>query len=103
MVVGYLKTGSNELVNLGVKKTALDGRMILSLQVRDLLRTMSSNFDVLYADGIVSTTEQIFLYQKVSLGLQWNFGTAQRPLKHRNVGTLDELERTSNATGQISQ
>ena len=103
IVVGYLKTGSNELVNLGVKKTALEGRLILSLQVRDLLRTMNSNFDVLYADGIVSTTEQTFLYQKVSFGLQWNFGTAQRPLKHRNVGTLDELERTANTSGQLSQ
>ncbi len=102
VVAGYLRTGSNELVNLGVKKRAMDGRLTLSLQIKDLLRTMSSNFDVLYSDGVVSTTQQIFLFQKVCFGLQWNFGSAQRPLKHRNVGTLDELDRTSNSSGQLN-
>lgn len=102
ITVGYLHTSTNEMVNLGVKKTALKGRMILSLQVNDLLRTMSNSFEVEYADGVVSKYEQNYLMQKVSFGLQWNFGTAQRPLKHRNVGTLDELDRTSNSSGQLN-
>ena len=103
IVVGYLHTSSNELVNLGVKKTAFEGRMLLSLQFNDIFRTMSNSFDVHYANGVTSSYEQSYLMQKVSLGLQWNFGTAQKPLRQRNVGTLDELERTSNTTGQISQ
>lgn len=102
ITVGYLQTSSNEIVNLGVKKTALEGRLLISLQVNDLLRTMSNSFDVVYADGVVSQYEQNYLMQKVSIGLQWNFGSAQRPLKHRNVGTLDELDRTSNSSGQLN-
>ena len=103
VTVGYLRTSPNEMVNLGVKKTAMEGRLILSLQVNDLLRTMSNSFDVVYADGVTSSYTQDYLMQKVSVGLQWNFGSAQRPLKHRNVGTLDELERTANTSGQLSQ
>ena len=102
ITVGYLQTSSNEMVNLGVKKTALEGRLLISLQVNDLLRTMSNSFDVVYADGVVSQYVQNYLMQKVSIGLQWNFGSAQRPLKHRNVGTLDELDRTSNSSGQLN-
>jgi hypothetical protein len=85
-----------------VKKTALEGRLLISLQVNDLLRTMSNSFDVVYADGVVSQYVQNYLMQKVSVGLQWNYGSAQRPLKHRNVGTLDELDRTSNSSGQLN-
>ena len=102
VTVGYLHTSPNEMVNLGVKKTALEGRLILSLQVNDLLRTMSNSFEVDYGDGVVSKYEQNYLMQKVNFGLQWNFGTAQRPLKHRNVGTLDELERTANGSGKLN-
>ena len=103
VTVGYLHTSPNEMVNLGVKKTAMEGRLILSLHVNDLLRTMSNSFDVVYADGVTSSYTQDYLMQKVSVGLQWNFGSAQRPLKHRNVGNLDELERTANTSGQLSQ
>ena len=102
IVVGYLKTSSNEMVNLGVKKTALSGRLVLSLQVNDLLRTMSNSFDVVYADGVTSRYTQDYLFQKVKLGLQWNFGASQKPLRHRNVGTLEELDRASNSSGKIN-
>lgn len=102
IIVGYLHTSPNEMVNLGVKKTAMEGRLLLSLQVNDLLRTMSNSFEVEYADGVKSAYEQNYLFQKISFGLQWNFGTAQKPLKHRNVGKLDELERASNTSGQLN-
>lgn len=102
VTVGYLRTSPNEMVNLGVKKTAFDGRLLLSLQVNDLLRTMSNSFDVVYADGVTSHYTQNYLMQKVSVGLQWNFGTAQRPLKQRNVGKLDELDRTANNSGHLN-
>jgi hypothetical protein len=90
------------MVNLGVKKTALSGRLVLSLQVNDLLRTMSNSFDVVYADGVTSRYTQDYLFQKVKLGLQWNFGASQKPLRHRNVGTLEELDRASNSSGKIN-
>lgn len=102
IIVGYLHTSSNELVNLGVKKSAFDGRLLFSLQVNDIFRTMSNSFDVLYADGVVSKFEQNYLMQKVTLGVQWKFGSAQKPLRQRNVGTLDELERATNTSGQIN-
>ena len=102
IIVGYIHTSSNELVNLALKKAAFDGRLLFSLQINDILRTMSNSFDVVYADGVTSSFEQNYLMQKVSLGLQWNFGTAQKPLRQRNVGTLDELERASNTSGQLN-
>lgn len=102
---GYLRVGWSYAANVAVKKSALDGRLLFSLSVNDLFRTMSNDF-VIYSGGVlVSSYAQQYLIQKVSVGLQWNFGQAQKPLKHRNVGTLDEASRTggNNALGGQSE
>ena len=102
MVAGYMQTRPMGLVNLGVKKTALDGRLILTLNFNDLFRTMNNSFDVIYSNDIASQFSQRYLIQKVSVGLQWNFGAAQRPLRQRNVGILDESSRVDSGSGLLN-
>lgn len=94
---GYLSIGWNGGVDLGVKKTALDGRLVFSLNVNDIFRTMRNDFSMDFGSDIVSTFSQHYLWQKLKVGLVWNFGAAQKPLKHRKVGELDELGRTGSS------
>lgn len=95
---GYIRVSSSFVSGISVKKTALDGRLIFSAGLNDIFRTMSNDFSILAAQGVTSTYAQQYLMQRVKVGLQWNFGAAQKPLKHRNVGTFDEAGRI----GQVS-
>lgn len=90
---GYMHVNWNYMCNLGLKKTALDGRLLLSLNINDLFRTMNANFDIVAGQGVESSYKQRYLMQKVTVGLQWNFGATQKPLKQRKVGALDEASR----------
>ena len=98
---GYMHIDWNYSANIALKKTAMQGRLLFSLAVNDLFRTMTNDFTVLNNGVVVSSYSQQMLMQKVKVGLQWNFGTAQKPLKHRNVGNFDESSRTgsNNALG----
>lgn len=96
---GYMHIGWNYSTNFAVKKSACDGRFLFSLSVNDIFRTMNSSFGIYMAGKEISFYDQTHLMQAVKVGLQWNFGTAQKPLKRRNVGTLDEASRTANSTG----
>ena len=96
---GYMHVGWNYSANFAVKKTAFDGRLLFSLSVDDIFRTMNSSFGVYMNGTQVSLYDQTHLMQTIKVGLQWNFGTAQKPLKQRKVGTLDEASRTANSTG----
>lgn len=95
---GYIHVSSNFVSGISVKKTALDGRLIFNASFNDIFRTMSNDFTILAAQGVESSYEQQYLMQRVKVGLQWNFGAAQKPLKHRNVGNFDEAGRI----GQVS-
>ena len=96
---GYMHIGWNYSANFAVKKTALDGRLLLSLSLNDLFRSLNSSFSV-YMDGKpVSVYDQTQLMQTLKFGLQWNFGTAQKPLRQRNVGNLDEAARMGGGSG----
>ena len=99
---GYLRTDWMYMLNFGVKKTALDGRLILSLNVNDLLRSMNGSFTILTTQGVESYYNQQYLVQKVQLGLQWNFGTTQQATKRRHVGDLDEASRVGNNSAGIT-
>ncbi|MCQ2115118.1 MAG: TonB dependent receptor [Bacteroidales bacterium] len=91
---GYFKMHPLYLSNLAVKKNLLDNKLVLSLSVNDLFRTMREDITMIPAqEGVLnSVMNQRFLMQKVKLGLQWNFGQAQRT-KYRKVGSLEESSR----------
>lgn len=95
---GYIHVTSSFVSGISVKKTALDGRLIFNASFNDIFRTMSNDFSIIAAQGVTTTYNQQYLMQRVKVGLQWNFGAAQKPLRHRNVGNFDEAGRI----GQVS-
>lgn len=102
MVSGYLHTHSNYSCNFAVKKSCLDKRLVFSLEVDDLFRTMNQDFEMVEATGITSVCTQKLYIQKIRIGLSWTFGAAQKPLRHRKVGVLDEASRTSSSSSMGS-
>ncbi|MBQ0015982.1 MAG: outer membrane beta-barrel protein [Bacteroidales bacterium] len=90
---GYMKMDWNYTCNLGIKKTTLNNQLVLSANINDIFRTLNASFEIKGINGISSHYTQKYLIQKVSVGIQWNFGTAQKPLKQRKVGNLDEASR----------
>lgn len=92
VTAGYLKVGWNYAFNLGVKKNALDNRLTFSLNVNDIFRTMNNSFETV-SSAMTMSCNQRYLTQTVKVGLQWNFGTAQKPLRQRKVGSLEEAGR----------
>lgn len=96
---GYLHTSPNYAVNFAIKKTCFDKRLVCSLEINDIFRTMNGDFELVEETGCVSKTTQNIYIQKVKVGLTWNFGTAQKPLRHRKVGDLDESSRVGNSSG----
>lgn len=97
VVAGYLKTSWSGMANLAVKKGWFDNRLTLSVSMQDILQTFNGDFEVVGTDGVSSRCEQHYYFQKIKVGLVWNFGAAQQPLKHRNVGNLDEAGRVGNS------
>lgn len=96
---GYMRIDWTYSANFAVKKTAFDGRLLFSLSLNDIFRTMNNRFGIWSNGQEISVYDQSYLMQTVKVGLQWNFGTAQKPLKRRNVGTLDEASRTATSNG----
>lgn len=90
---GYMHVGWKYSSNIAVKKTSEDNRFTFSISLNDIFRTMDGSFSVIGNDGVVSYYDQYYLAQKVSVGLQWNFGAAQKPLRQRKVGNIDEASR----------
>lgn len=95
---GYMRNNWNYLANFAIKKSALDGRLLFTLSLNDIFRTRKNSFGISMNGTQVTYYDQHHLEQTVKIGLQWNFGTAQKPLKRRKVGTLDEASRTANST-----
>lgn len=91
---GYFRTSWNYSVNLGVKKSTADNRLTFSFNINDIFRTINGSFSIMADENVTASYTQRYLMQKATIGLQWNFGQAQKPLKQRNVGTIDEASRT---------
>ena len=94
MTWGYFKLSSLWSCNLGVKKTMLDNRLTISLDVDDIFRSSHQNLEIIGGDPNVirSSITQKYYNQKVKIGVMWNFGQAQRT-RYRKVGSLDETSR----------
>ncbi len=96
----YFKVHPMWTSNFGIKKTLLDGKLSLSLDVDDIFRTSCTNLSI-YTEGTDAQTSELtqkYYNQKVKLGLTWNFGQAQYT-KHRKVGSLDESSRLGGGSG----
>lgn len=100
---GYMHIGWNGAANFALKKTALDGRLLMSLSLDDIFRSMNSSFSVYMNGTQISLYEQTHFMQTLKFGLQWNFGKAQKPLKMRRVGDLDEASRMGGNNGLSKQ
>lgn len=100
MMWGYFKMQSMWGSNFGIKKTMLDGRLSLSLDVDDIFRSSNMIINMLSEDANVQDSQlrQKFLDQKVKLGLTWTFGKAQA-VKYRKVGSIDESSRLGGSGG----
>lgn len=104
--MGYYTMYPNFAANMAVKKNLLENRMTLSIKLQDIFRTTAMHLDIDDETGLgaFSHMNQDFKQQKLTIGLSWNFGQAQKPMKHRNVGNLEEMSRAGSGggTGGIS-
>lgn len=103
MAYSYFKTRAQYILNLGIRKPLLDGKMILTVKMDDMLRSSSGDLDCVSISGDGSgTASTMFIGQKyrsqcLHVGLSWNFGKSQRS-RARNVGTIDEASRLENSS-----
>lgn len=96
---GYLTTEPMSLTTLGVKKTFLQNRATLTLNVNDVFRTMDVNVNY-KMNGVKYFIIQDVDMQKVSLSFTFRFGQ-NKATRARKVGTLEETSRVG-TTGGIS-
>jgi len=101
MVYGYYKVHSVKIANIAAKKTLLEGRMTLTLKLEDIFRSMDNDIELLGSDasGAKVLFRQKYYTQKASLGITWNFGKAQSPMKQRKVGEMEEMSRVGSGNG----
>lgn len=105
MVYTYFKLRGVYILNLGVRKTLLDGKLTISAKLDDVLRSMHTNLDILnmgidsgIGTFVKSEYTQNFYSQLAHISLNWNFGKAQQT-RRRNVGQVDEAARIGNNKG----
>lgn len=100
MEMGYYKMRIQWWSDFAVKKQLLDNRMTLSLNLNDVFRSRTANLDILSKSDTAESTSyfgQKFYQQKLTVGLSWNFGKAQQPLRYRKVGNLEEASRAGSS------
>lgn len=105
MAYGYFKLHDLYSMNIGVKKTMLDNRLVLTLNLDDVLRSSCTNLDCLgfrsstvLGDVNSSVIRQKYYSQIAHIGLTWRFGKA-RQTRARKVGSIDEASRIGGGKG----
>ncbi len=100
MITGYSKWGASYDLNFGFKKQFLNKTLTLSLNVNDILRSMTFAEQSLgLAQGYSSSMEVTMLgSQRVSIGIAYMFGQFQYQ-KYRKVGESDESSRLGGNSG----
>lgn len=97
---GYFVAAPQFFAGLGVKKSVLNNKMTIALNVNDLFRTMKSDITMSdIVDGVekvVYKLHQPFNMQKIKLSLTYNFGTS-KAVRRRNVGDNEEASRVGNS------
>lgn len=102
MAWGHFLTSPQYRANLAVKKTMLDGRLNLSLNVKDLLRSNRADMDVVGLSAATSFIRQQYYSQAVTAGLTWSFGQAHQT-RYRKVGDLEEASRVGSGSTSIGK
>lgn len=102
---GYFKLHDLYSMNIGVKKTMLDNRLVLTLNLDDVLRSSCTNLDCLgfRSSTVLGDVNSSFIGQKyysqvAHIGLTWRFGKAQQT-RARKVGSIDEASRIGGGKG----
>ena len=102
---GYFKLHDLYSMNIGVKKTMLDNRLVLTLNLDDVLRSSCTNLDCLgfRSSTVLGDVNSSFIGQKyysqvAHIGLTWRFGKA-RQTRARKVGGIDEASRIGGGKG----
>jgi len=101
MKFGCYNIHSNWMSDLAVKKSLCEDKLQLSVNVNDLFRSFNNDIDIVDVQnvGAMTTVRQKYYMQKVTLSITWNFGKAQKPVRQRNVGNLEEASRASGSKG----
>ena len=102
MKLAYMNSKPQWTADISLRKLLLGGRMTLTAGLNDIFRSYGFDFTTdASRSGNNSSSEisQKFLNQKLSFGISWNFGTAQSPLRTRNVGNLEEASRAKSGGG----
>ena len=102
MAWGHFLTSPQYRTNLAVKKTMLDGRLNLSLNVKDILRSNRADMDVVGLGAATSFIRQQYYSQAVTAGLTWSFGQAHQT-RYRKVGDLEEASRVGSGSTSIGK
>ena len=105
MAYGYFRLREIYSMNIGVKKTMLDNRLTLSVNLDDVLRSSCTNLDCLGVSSNTALGEAVSAYisqkyysQVAHVGLTWRFGKAQQT-RYRKVGGIDEASRIGGGKG----
>lgn len=101
MIVGCYRTHQRWASNIAVKKTLLDGKLVLTMKLDDIFRSESNNLDITdeSGNGAVSTLKQNYYSQMLQFDITWNFGRAQSPMRRRKVGDFEEGSRMGSGGG----
>lgn len=96
MQFGYFRIHRKWSTNLAVKKNLIDDKLTLTMKLNDIFRSDNQDLDIVDPTGGSHTTFlQTFYNQKITFDITWSFGKAQKPIKHRKVGNLEEMSRAS--------
>ena len=94
-VYGMFEVKDNWWVDAGLKRSFMDDKMALSLNVTDIFRTRAMDLTT-RMDGNVNNIKQYHGAQSVRINLRYRFNKGKEfEAKKRNVN-LDELNRTGN-------
>lgn len=99
MTMGYQHSSASYSMGFAFKKTFPKQKLTLSLNVRDLLRSMQfTQTDTGLAEGCFSQMNQTVYAQRIGIGVNWMFGQQQWG-KFRRVGMNDEDSRLGGGGG----
>lgn len=104
LTMGFYLMSPQWHVDFAVKKQLLDNRLTLSFNFNDIFRSNGADVKMTSVGNDMdaeswSDLKQRFYVQKIRLGISWNFGKAQQPMRHRNVGNLEEASRGASSRG----
>ena len=97
---GYFKIDPIFISTAGIKKTFMDNKATLSLNINDIFNSFANNLSYSLGEGMDTTMDQKINLQKIQLSFNFRFGQS-KATRTRKVGDFDEASRVG-TTGGIS-